>query len=80
MFARMDAPERGALMLVRFIAAALIGWTIVELVLYWAVCDRNHTAMQMLPCIVKSVPLLLGIVALIKAKALAEWISNILDD
>ena len=76
----MDAPERGALMLVRFIAAALIGWTIVELVLYWAVSDHNHTAMQALPCILKSVPLLLGITVLIKAKALAEWISNILDD
>jgi hypothetical protein len=76
----MDAPERGALMLVRFIATALIGWTIVELVLYWAVCDHNHTAMQALPCILKSVPLLLGITVLIKAKALAEWISNILDD
>jgi succinate-acetate transporter protein len=76
----MDAPERGALMLVRFIAAALIGWTIVELVLYWAVCDHNHTAMQALPCILKLVPLLLGITVLIKAKALAEWISNILDD
>ena len=76
----MDAPERGALMLVRFIAAALIGWTIVELVLYWAVCDHNHTAMQALPCILKLVPLLLGIMVLIKAKALAEWISNILDD
>ncbi|HZL78945.1 MAG TPA: hypothetical protein VFC17_08830 [Candidatus Limnocylindrales bacterium] len=76
----MDAPERGALMLVRFIAAALIGWTIVELVLYWAVCDHNRTAMQALPCILKSVPLLLGIMVLIKAKALAEWISNILDD
>ena len=67
-------------MLVRFIAAALIGWTIVELVLYWAVCDHNHTAMQALPCILKLVPLLLGITVLIKAKALAEWISNILDD
>lgn len=76
----MDSPERGALMLVRFIAAALIGWTIVELVLYWAVCDHNHTAMQALPCILKLVPLLLGITVLIKAKALAEWISNILDD
>ena len=76
----MDAPERGALMLVRFIAAALIGWTIVELVLYLAVCDHNHTAMQALPCILKLVPLLLGITVLIKAKALAEWISNILDD
>jgi hypothetical protein len=29
----MESPERGALMLVRFIAATLIGWALVDLFL-----------------------------------------------
>jgi hypothetical protein len=76
----MDAPERGALMLVRFIAAALIGWTMVDLALYWVIAQHNHTAIQTFPCILKSIPAVLGIAMLIKAKAVAEWISNKLDE
>jgi hypothetical protein len=76
----MDSPERGALMLVRFTAAALIGWTLVDLVLYWVIAQHNQTRMETFPCILKSIPALLGIVVLIKAKALAEWISNKLDE
>ncbi len=67
-------------MLVRFIAVALIGWTVVELALYWVVCNHNHTPMQIFPCVLKTIPLFLGIAALIKSKALAEWVSNFLDD
>jgi hypothetical protein len=76
----MDAPERGALMLVRFIAAALIGWTMVDLALYWVIAQHNHTPVETFPCVLKSIPCVLGIVMLIKAKAIAEWISNKLDE
>jgi hypothetical protein len=75
----MDAPERGALMLVRFIAAALIGWTAVDLALYWVVCNHDHTPMKLFPCLFKLIPFVLGVAALIKSKSLAEWISNLLD-
>jgi hypothetical protein len=75
----MDSPERGALMLVRFVAATLIGWTMVDLALYWVIAQHNRTAMQIFPCILKSIPAVLGIVMLIKARALAEWISDKLD-
>ena len=67
-------------MLVRFIAAFFLGWAILELSLYWVVCDHDHTPMKVFPCLMKSLPALVGIIMLIKAKALAEWISNILDD
>ena len=67
-------------MLVRFIAAALIGWAILELGLYWVVCDHNHTPMQIFPCVLKLLPALLGLIVLMKSRALAEWISNTLDD
>ena len=80
MFARMDASERGALMLVRFIALGLVGWSVAELALYVAVCRHNHADVQITKCVVRSLPLLAGTVVLVKAKALAEWISNILDD
>ena len=76
----MDAPERGALMLVRFIAATLIGWAVVDVALYWFLCQHNHVPMKIFPCILKSIPALLGIVVLIKARAIAEWISNKLDE
>jgi hypothetical protein len=75
----MEAPERGALMLVRFIAAALIGWTFVDLALYWVISRHNHTAMETFPCILKSIPAVLGIAMLIKARAVAQWISDKLD-
>jgi hypothetical protein len=75
----MEAPERGALMLVRFIAAALIGWTAVELALYYIVSSHDHKPMQFLPCAVRSVPLILGLAVLIKSRSLAEWLSDKLD-
>ena len=75
----MEAPERGALMLVRFVAATLIGWTMVDLALYWVIAQHNHTRMEIFPCILKSIPAVLGIVMLIKARVLAEWISDKLD-
>jgi hypothetical protein len=67
-------------MLVRIVAVALIGWTVVELALYWAVCRHNNVPVNTLPCVVKSLPLLAGLVVLVKARALAEWISNKLDE
>jgi hypothetical protein len=76
----MDAPERGALMLVRFIAAALIAWTVVDVALYWVIARHNHTGMETFPCILKSVPAVLGIVILIRAKSVAQWISDKLDE
>src|SRR5271169_4365823 len=76
----MDAPERGALMLVRFTAVSLIGISIVEIALYWVVSQHNNTRMQIFHCVLKSIPLVLGIVALIKSKSLAQWVSDKLDD
>jgi hypothetical protein len=79
----MDAPERGALMLVRFIGVALIGWTLVDFGLDTAAHHYNpqtHPALNGFGIGEDSLPALLGLAVLIKARALAEWISNILDD
>jgi hypothetical protein len=76
----MDAPERGALMLVRFVAATLIAWAVVDIALYVAVSQHTHKPVEIFPCILKSITGVVGIVVLIKARALAEWISNKMDE
>jgi len=76
----MDAPDRGALMLVRFIAVSLLAMTLVNLALYWVVSSTHHEPMLVFPCALKCVPAVIGLVVLIKARAIAEWISNKLDE
>ena len=67
-------------MLIRFIAVSLMGVTLVNLALYWVVAQHNHTEMTLLSCALKSIPAIIGVVCMIKARALAEWISNKLDE
>jgi hypothetical protein len=76
----MDAPERGALMLVRFFAVSLMAIALVNLALYWVVTEHNHTQITLFSCVLKSIPAVIGIILLIKAKAVAEWISNKFDE
>ena len=66
-------------MLVRIIAAAMMGWAVVDLTLYWVVQSHNNQPLAAFPCITKSLPFLAGIVVLIKARSLADWISDKLD-
>ena len=66
-------------MLVRLIAVAFIGWTAVELALYWLVCDHKHVPMKVIPVTTKSLPLAIGLILLIKSKAVAQWISDKFD-
>ena len=66
-------------MLVRFIAAALIGWALAELALYLVVCHHKNLPVEIVPSVVKSLPFVGGVVMLIKSKALAEWLSDRLD-
>ncbi len=67
-------------MLVRFIAAALIGWTVVDVSLYWVVSQHEHAALGIFPCVLKFIPAVLGVVVLIKSKSLAQWVSDKLDE
>ena len=82
MIAHMDAPERGALTLVRLIGVVFIFASILELGLYWAKCAfaKPPVPVETIPCTLKLIPALIGFVILIKGKAIAEWLSNILDD
>ena len=76
----MDSPHRGALMLVRFIAATLIGLGVIELSLSWVTSSTHHTPLRAFDFVLPAILLVLGIAALIKADALATWISNKLDE
>ena len=76
----MDAPHRGALMLVRFTAVALIGLGVVELSLSWIASSTHHTSLRAGDFVLPAILLAAGVAALIKADVLAEWISNKLDE
>jgi len=66
-------------MLVRFIAIALMGWAVAELALYLVVRHHQDQPVEIVPCVVKSLPLLVGVVMLFKSRSLAEWLSDKLD-
>ncbi len=75
----MDAQERGALMLVRFVAVALIGMSAVETGLYAVLCRQHQTAVEIMPCVIRSLPLVAGVLILVKSRSLAVWISDLMD-
>ncbi len=75
----MESPERGALMLVRFVAVALIGWSFLETALYVVLCHHQGLRIELLPCVTRSLPFLAGLVMLIKARPLAVWVAEKLD-
>jgi len=66
-------------MLVRFIATALMAISVVELALYWLESDVHHTPLQTSCGVLLAVPFVLGVVILVKARAVAEWISDKFD-
>jgi hypothetical protein len=75
----MEAPERLALMFVRFLAAALIGWAVVDVSLYVAVRSHDQLPVEILPCVLKSISFVAGVVILVKSKSIAEWLAETLD-
>ena len=77
----MDSPERGALKLVRLIGVLSVVATILDLGLYWAKCAfaKPPVPVETVPVLLKLIPALIGLAVLIKARALAEWLSDKLD-
>ncbi len=69
-------------MLVRLIGGFLVVASILEFGLYWAKCSipKHPVPMEALPVVLRLIPAGLGFVILLKARAIADWISNILDD
>ena len=67
-------------MLVRFIAIALMGISVVELGLYRIESSVHHTPMRIFHFALPAIFFVPGVVVLIKAHSIAEWISNKLDE
>jgi hypothetical protein len=79
MFEAMDTTPRGALMFVRFVAASLVGLSLLEVILYAAKCLAQHQPILVLHGLFLFLPFVLGIVVFIRARAVAEWIENKFD-
>ena len=77
----MDAPERGALTLVRLIGVMWLVAVLLEVGLYLAECHapKHPRPVELAPVLLRSLWAVPGIVILVKARAIAEWISDYLD-
>lgn len=77
----MDAPERGALTLVRLVGVMFVVATILELGLYLAKClnPRQPGPVEVLPVFLRLIPAVFGFIVLAKSRAIAGWISDFLD-
>lgn len=76
----MESSERGALGLVRLVAGCLIVIGLLDVGLYLTqfFASRNHPTLSILRIVLESIPILIGIIIFIKAKAIAEWLSDLI--
>jgi hypothetical protein len=72
----MDVPNRGAMTLVCFVAIALVGYGLLEMGLYWGECLVHKQPVKIFHFALPAIPLVTGAVILIRAKAVAKWISD----
>jgi len=75
----MDAPNRGALTLVYFVAVSLVGYGLLEMALYWVECLAHKQPVEWFHFVPPAVPLVAGVVLLVRAKAVAEWLADKLE-
>lgn len=83
----MESSQRGALGLVRLVAGCLIVIGILDAGLYFTqylqlFSQAHHEPRQplnILRVILDSLPVITGIVILIKAKAIAEWVADLIE-
>jgi hypothetical protein len=75
----MDAPNRGASTLVYFIAISLVGYGLLEVAMYWGECLAHKQPVQLLHFALPAIPFVAGVVLLVRAKAVAKWISDKLE-
>jgi hypothetical protein len=75
----MDASHRGALMLVRFSAACLMGMSLIELTLSWAEYHFRQQPISIPSAVLWGILFVAGVIILIKAKSVADWLSDKLE-
>jgi hypothetical protein len=77
----MESSQRGALQLVRLIAVCLMVLGLLDGGLYftqWLAPHHPRAPLNIVRVGLDSVPIILGIVVLIKSKALAEWLADMI--
>lgn len=87
----MESPERGALGLVRLVAFCLIILGLLDAAIYFTqyltpyfnnhahhAQDQPTAPLSIFRVILDSIPVVAGIVVFIKAKAIAEWLSDLI--
>jgi hypothetical protein len=77
----MESSQRGALSLVRLIAGCLMVVGLLDIGLYLAKCftPNHHVPVNYLIVLLDFIPGFIGIVVLIKSKAIAEWLSDLIE-
>jgi hypothetical protein len=84
----MESSQRGALGLVRLVAGCFIVIGILDAGLYFteylhlfssSAHQEARQPLNILRLILDSLPIIVGIVILIKAKAIAEWVSDLIE-
>ena len=77
----MDAPLRGALNFVRLVAACFMVIGLLDTGLYLTRCfePKNPAPVKILPIVLDSIPFAIGVIILIRAKAVAQWLSDKLE-
>ena len=66
-------------MFVRFVAACVMGMSVVELSLYWAEFRFRHVPINPFLSALWVILFLVGTAILVKAKAIANWIADKLE-
>jgi hypothetical protein len=66
-------------MFVRFAAVCVMGMSLVELTLNWAEFAFRHQPLDIISIVIWVILFCAGIVALIKARAIADWIADKLE-
>lgn len=74
----MSATARGALTLVRLVAVCVIIIGLLDVGLYLTQCfePKHRTPVKVVPIIWNSIPTVIGIIVLIRAKAISEWVAD----
>ncbi len=74
----MDAPPRGALTFVRLVAVCVMVIGLLDVGLYLTECfePKHRAPVKVFPIISNSIPVFLGIILLVKARAIAHWIAE----
>ncbi len=74
----MADPERGALKLVIILAITFLGAGLISVALYFLDCSAHHIPSRPVIGALRAWPALVGVICLIKSRAIAAWLSDLL--